>query len=68
MSHLRPNPRILLISNSTCYGGGYLDHAEEEIRDFLRGVRRIAFVPFAMYGRAEYVARTRERLGAMKCS
>ena len=27
--------RILLISNSTLYGSGYLDHAETEIRDFL---------------------------------
>lgn len=68
MSQPRPNPRILLISNSTCYGGAYLDHAEAEIRDFLGGARRIAFVPFAMYGRAEYVERTRQRLRAMECS
>jgi hypothetical protein len=27
--------RLLLISNSTLYGGGYLDHAVSEIRDFL---------------------------------
>ena len=27
--------RVLLISNSTPYGSGYLDHAEVEIRDFL---------------------------------
>ncbi|HJS24883.1 MAG TPA: hypothetical protein VJ751_11055 [Pyrinomonadaceae bacterium] len=27
--------RILLISNSTLYGSGYLDHAEGEIRSFL---------------------------------
>ena len=26
---------ILLISNSTLYGSGYLDHAEGEIRSFL---------------------------------
>lgn len=26
--------RVLLISNSTLYGSGYLDHAESEIRDF----------------------------------
>jgi peptidase E len=29
--------RVLLISNSTLYGRGYLDHTEEEIRDFLAG-------------------------------
>ena len=27
--------RVLLISNSTLYGSGYLDHAESELRDFL---------------------------------
>ncbi|MDQ6653444.1 MAG: hypothetical protein M3Y84_11945 [Acidobacteriota bacterium] len=27
--------RVLLISNSTLHGGGYLDHAEAEIRSFL---------------------------------
>jgi hypothetical protein len=27
--------RLLLISNSTLHGSGYLDHAETEIRDFL---------------------------------
>ena len=32
--------RVLLISNSTLYGSGYLDHAETEIRDFLGTVTR----------------------------
>ena len=27
--------RLLLISSSTIYGHGYLDHVEAEIRDFL---------------------------------
>ena len=30
--------RILLISNSTLHGSGYLDHAETEIRSFLGGI------------------------------
>ena len=39
--------RLLLISNSTGPGGGFLDHCEDELLDFLgRGVR-ILFVPFA---------------------
>ena len=43
--------RLLLISSSTLYGSGYLDHAEAEIRDFLPGAVRLAFVPFALRDR-----------------
>jgi len=43
--------RILLISNSTLYGSGYLDHAESQIREFLGGVRSVLFIPFALYDR-----------------
>jgi len=39
--------RLLLISNSTLYGGGYLDHAEKEKGNFLGAVRRVLFIPFA---------------------
>jgi dipeptidase E len=60
--------RLLLISNSTLYGSGYLDHAEKAIRDFLGGARRIVFVPFALYDRAGYTARARERFQAMGCT
>ena len=35
--------RILLISNSTLFGSGYLDHAEEEIRTALGTVERVLF-------------------------
>ena len=37
--------RVLLISNSTLYGSGYLDHAESEIRDFLGDAKKALFVP-----------------------
>ena len=57
--------RVLLISNSTLYGSGYLDHAEAEIRDFLGDVRRVLFVPFALYDRDAYAATARERFGKM---
>ena len=57
--------RVLLISNSTLYGGGYLDHAEGEIRDFLGDVRRVLFVPFALHDRDAYAATARERFGKM---
>ena len=57
--------RLLLISNSTLYGGNYLDHAEDEIRDFLRGARRLLFVPFALHDRDEYAGLARQRFKAM---
>jgi len=38
--------RLLLISNSTVHGGGYLDHAEEEIRNLVGSGSRVVFVPF----------------------
>jgi dipeptidase E len=57
--------RLLLISNSTLYGGGYLDHAEREIRDFLGKVRRVLFIPFALHDRDAYAASARRRLAAM---
>jgi dipeptidase E len=57
--------RVLLISNSTLYGSGYLDHAEGEIRDFLGTARRIGFVPFAAFERGRYTEQARTRLHAM---
>jgi dipeptidase E len=60
-----PKKRILLISNSTLYGSDYLDHAESEIRDFLGNVKRVLFVPYALYDRDEYAAMARERYARM---
>lgn len=57
--------RVLLISNSTQYGRGYLDHVEAELRDFLRGARRVLFAPFAVFDRAAYVAKARARFAAL---
>lgn len=57
--------RLLLISNSTLHGSGYLDHAESEIRDFLGDAVSIAFIPFAMYDRKAYTAKAQERFRAM---
>lgn len=58
--------RLLLISNSTLHGSGYLDHAASEIRDFLGEVKRVLFVPYALHDRDAYFAQARarfERLG-----
>ncbi len=57
--------RLLLISNSTLYGSGYLDHAEKEIRDFLDTDSRVLFVPFAQHDRDAYAVSARRRLEAM---
>lgn len=57
--------RVLLISNSTLYGSGYLDHAEGEIRDFLGNVGRVLFVPYALHDRDAYGATARARFNAM---
>lgn len=53
--------RLLLLSNSTNHGQGYLDHAMGEIRALLGPVRRLLFVPFALHDRTSYAARARAR-------
>ena len=55
----KQNKRLLLISNSTLYGGSYLDHAAAEIRDFLGALKRVVFVPFALSNRDAYAAQAR---------
>lgn len=53
--------RLLLISNSTQHGRGYLEHAEEELRDFLGGVKRVLFVPYALKDRDGYAETARAK-------
>ncbi|HEY7216426.1 MAG TPA: dipeptidase PepE [Thermoanaerobaculia bacterium] len=57
--------RLLLISNSTNHGQGYLDHVISEIDDFLGSVRRLVFVPFALKDREAYGAKIGDRLKAI---
>lgn len=57
--------RILLISSSTLYGSGYLDHAAEEIRDFLGKTNRVLFVPYALYDRDAYASQAQDRARKM---
>ena len=57
--------RILLISNSTLHGSSYLDHAENEIRDFLKDAKSLLFVPYALFDRDEYAAMAAERFQRM---
>lgn len=55
------NKRILLISNSTLHGSGFLDHVESEIQDFLGAIKSVLFVPFALHDRDGYATKARER-------
>jgi len=59
------HPRILLISNSTVYGRGYLDHVEDEIRNFLGPAKTVLFFPFALYDRDDYAAKAKSRFAKM---
>lgn len=65
MTRLHDPRRLLVISNSTLYGRGYLDHVADEIRDFVGTIPHILFVPFAVYDRQAYAAKARERFRAM---
>lgn len=54
--------RLLLISNSTVHGRGYLDHVEPEIRDFVGKKTRVVFVPYALHDRRAYGVQVENRL------
>jgi dipeptidase E len=56
--------KLLLLSNSTLHGRGYLDHAFDEILDHLSGARRLAFAPFALKDHAAYGAQVAERFAS----
>ena len=65
MKNRSGHERVLLISNSTLYGSGYLDHGESEIRNFLRGVSSVLFVPYALYDRDAYASMAQKRFERM---
>lgn len=57
---------LLLISNSTNPGEGYLDHCADVLSGHFEGAKQIAFVPYAMAdldGYAEMARRRFEKLG-----
>jgi len=51
--------RLVLISTSTVFGTRYLEHAFPELRDALRGVRRVLFIPYALQDRDGYAKKAR---------
>lgn len=57
--------RLLLISNSTQFGRGYLDHVESAIHDVLGNIKRVLFVPYALHDRDAYAAVAGKRLQQM---
>ena len=62
---MKSSSRILLISNSTVHGQGYLDHVQEQIKTFLGGAKTILFFPFALFDRDDYAAKAKARFAAM---
>jgi dipeptidase E len=65
MKNESANKRVLLISNSTLHGSGYLDHAAAEICDFLRSAKSVLFIPYALYDRDAYALQARKRFEKM---
>ncbi|MFF8691897.1 dipeptidase PepE [Streptomyces sp. NPDC015144] len=53
---------LLLLSNSTQYGRGYLEHALDTVTAFLPEGARLAFVPYALADHDTYTARVRTAL------
>ncbi|HMF46764.1 MAG TPA: dipeptidase PepE [Candidatus Udaeobacter sp.] len=62
---MNSTPRILLVSNSTVYGRGYLDHVEQQIKSFLGNAGKVLFFPFALFERDSYAAKAKARIAAM---
>lgn len=62
---MKSTSRILLISNSIVYGRNYLDHVEDEIRNFLGTNQSVLFFPFALFDRDGYAAKAKTRFTAM---
>jgi dipeptidase E len=57
--------RLLLVSNSTMHGRGYLDHCADAIRSRFGAARRVLFAPFALQDRAGYAAKARARFAEL---
>jgi dipeptidase E len=61
--------RLLLLSNSTNFGGTFLGHAADWLRDHLAGAGHVAFVPFAAvrFSYDEFVRKVAERFAPLGC-
>ncbi|MGH9869454.1 MAG: dipeptidase PepE [Candidatus Polarisedimenticolia bacterium] len=57
--------RLLLLSNSSNYGQGYLAHAAGEITGLYGKAGTVLFVPFALHDQAAYTRRAADRLAEL---
>ncbi|XP_067892154.1 alpha-aspartyl dipeptidase-like isoform X2 [Heterodontus francisci] len=58
--------RALLVSNSTLYGGSYLEHCQEQIVEFFgNNVKRVLFVPYALHDRDAYTKKARQKFESL---
>ncbi|MGE3172562.1 MAG: dipeptidase PepE [Planctomycetota bacterium] len=57
--------RLLLISNSTMHGGGYLAHVQQDLQAHLDGVRSILFVPWALADHDTYARKAAPAFAAL---
>ena len=56
---------LLLLSNSSVFGRGYLEHALEAIGEFLDGHRRVYFAPYALMDHEAYTQRASDALSKL---
>ena len=62
--------KLLLLSNSTNFGGTFLGHAGDWLRDHLAGARDVLFVPFAAvrFSYDDFVRKVAQRLEPLGCA
>src|SRR6266481_7354260 len=68
MARIDEAKQLLLISNSTLHGSGYLDHAEKAIRDLVGDRTSVIFIPYALRERRAYAVKAQERFREMGLS
>jgi dipeptidase E len=61
----RSKLKLLLISNSTNFNQGYLDHCESAIKNFLGSVNTILFIPYAKQDVEAYTKQAADRFHRM---
>ncbi|XP_030065923.1 alpha-aspartyl dipeptidase isoform X2 [Microcaecilia unicolor] len=58
--------QLLLVSNSTLYEGGYLEHCQEQIQTFFgQRVKKVLFVPYALHDRDAYAQKARTKFESL---
>jgi len=57
--------RLLLVSSSKVHGSGYLEHCETEILALFARIKRVLFVPYALFDRDAYAQQARQRFREM---